>query len=78
VFAVIVRLIILVIGVERLGGDPRSTRAISAFERTVAAVPRNQNSGLIVIARALSPGLLPRQVAPGEIYGCLEFGSSTC
>jgi hypothetical protein len=43
-----------------LGGDPRSTRAISAFERTVAAVPRNQNSGLIVIARALSPGLLHR------------------
>jgi hypothetical protein len=49
VFAVIVRLIIMVIGVE-----------ISAFERTVAAVPRNQNSGLIVIAGALSPGLLHR------------------
>jgi hypothetical protein len=52
-YAVSVTLTILVTGVERLGGDPESTRDARDIERVLADVPRNQNSGFIVIARAL-------------------------
>jgi len=36
-----------------------NARDAGDIERALPTVPRNQNSGLIVIARALFPGLLP-------------------
>jgi hypothetical protein len=52
-YAVSVTLVILVIGVERLGGDPNQRAMPAISSGVLAAVPRNQNSGFIVIVRAL-------------------------